>query len=64
MISSIMFYLAIAWGVMNLLWMILLSVKKARKEIIPQEFHLTIKKTIRVNIYYVFIFLLLGYLFL
>lgn len=64
MISQIMLYLALAWGLINLLWMILFFIKKSRREVIPQEFKQTIKKTIRVNFYYIMIFLFLGFLFL
>lgn len=64
MISQIMLYLALAWGLINLLWVILFFIKKSRREVIPQEFKQTIKKTIRVNFYYVIIFLFLGFLFL
>jgi uncharacterized membrane protein len=64
MIAQVMFYLALAWGIINILWMIILFVKKSRREVIPQEFTQTIHKTIRVNFYYVIIFLFLGFLFL
>lgn len=64
MISQIMLYLALSWAVINLMWMIILFIKKTRRQVIPQEFKQTIKKTIKVNFYYVFIFLFLGFLFL
>ncbi len=64
MISQIMLYLALAWGIINVVWMIILFIKKSRRQVIPQEFKQVIKKTIKVNFYYVFIFLFLGFLFL
>lgn len=64
MISQIMLYLALSWAVINLMWMIILFIQKTRRQVIPQEFKQTIKKTIKVNFYYVFIFLFLGFLFL
>ncbi len=63
-----MFYLTIGLGVfwllMNLLWAIVLFVRKKQNVQIPQEIKQTIRKTMRFNIFYILLFALLGFIFL
>lgn len=63
-----MFYIAIGlgifWFLMNVLWTILLFIRKKQNVQIPQEIKQTIKRTMRFNIFYVLLFALLGFIFL
>lgn len=63
-----MFYLSIGlgvfWFLMNLLWAIVLFVRKKQNVQIPQEIKQTIRKTMRFNIFYILLFALLGFIFL
>jgi 1,4-dihydroxy-2-naphthoate octaprenyltransferase len=63
-----MFYitlgLGIFWLFMNVLWTVLLFIRKKQNVQIPQEIKQTIKRTMRFNIFYVFLFALLGFIFL
>lgn len=63
-----MFYLTLGlgsfWLLMNLIWAIVLIVRKRQNIQIPQEIKQTIQKTMRFNIFYVVLFALLGFIFL
>jgi hypothetical protein len=64
MMGWILFSLSGFWFVMNITWMTVLIIRKKRKLSIPQEIKFHIKKTMRINIVYVIIFSILGFLFL
>ncbi len=62
MIAYLCLGLAIFWALLNILWLILLIVKKYTKIKIPKEVIFTIKKTMKLNLYYLIIFGILGFL--
>jgi hypothetical protein len=64
MISWILFGLSALWLCFNMLWIVVLVIRKKQKLQIPQEIKLHIKKTMRFNVVYVIIFSILGFLFL
>lgn len=64
MMSWILFGLSGLWLIINIVWMIVLFIRKRRQLSIPQEIKFQIKKTMRINIVYVIIFSILGFLFL
>ncbi|MDY0294801.1 MAG: hypothetical protein RBQ71_03235 [Acholeplasmataceae bacterium] len=64
MMSWILFGLSGLWFIINIVWMIVLFIRKRRQLSIPQEIKFQIKKTMRINIVYVIIFSILGFLFL
>ncbi|HAX02768.1 MAG: hypothetical protein A2Y45_04735 [Tenericutes bacterium GWC2_34_14] len=64
MMHWLLFILSGIWLVFNVLWIIILFVRKKQKLNIPQEIHYHIKKTMKFNLIYVIIFSILGFLFL
>ena len=52
------------WLLMNLIWAIVLMIRKKQNIQIPQEIKQTIQKTMRFNVFYVLLFALLGFIFL
>lgn len=64
MMSWILFGLSGLWLLIDVIWMIVLYIRKRRQVNIPQEIKFQIKKTMRINIVYVVIFSILGFLFL
>ena len=60
----ILFGMSGLWFVFNILWIVVLFIRKKQKLQIPQEIHVHIKKTMRFNVAYVIIFSILGFLFL
>jgi hypothetical protein len=63
-IAYICIGLSVFWALLNILWFVLLIVKKYTKIKIPKEVIFTIKKTMKLNLYYLIIFGILGFLFL
>jgi len=63
-----MFYITIGlgsfWLLMNVVWTIVLMIRKKQNIQIPQEIKQTIQKTMRFNVFYIFLFALLGFIFL
>jgi hypothetical protein len=64
MIAYLCLGLSIFWALLNILWFILLIIKKYTKIKIPKEVIFTIRKTMKLNLYYLIIFGILGFLFL
>jgi dolichyl-phosphate-mannose--protein O-mannosyl transferase len=64
MIPMILLGCAIFWLVMNVLWIVLLVVRKKRQLSIPKEIAFHIKKTMKFNVAYAVVFAILGFLFL
>ena len=64
MMGWILFSLSGFWLVMNITGMTVLIIRKKRKLSILQEIKFHIKKHMRINIVYVIIFSILGFLFL
>lgn len=63
-----MFYITLSlgsfWLLMNLVWAIVLLIRKKQNIQIPQEIKQTIRKTMRFNVFYILLFALLGFIFL
>lgn len=64
MIPMLLFGLSGLWLVFDIIWILVLIIRKKRKVHIPQEIKFQIKKTMRLNMVYVIIFMILGFLFL
>lgn len=64
MIPMLLFGLSGLWLVFDIIWILVLIIRKKRKVQIPQEIKFQIKKTMRLNMVYVIIFMILGFLFL
>lgn len=64
MIPMLLFGLSGLWLVFDIIWILVIIIRKKRKVHIPQEIKFQIKKTMRLNMVYVIIFMILGFLFL
>lgn len=64
MIPTILFGCALLWLGMNILWIVLLIIRKKRQISIPKEIAFHIKKTMKFNVAYIVLFAVLGFLFL
>ncbi|HBG32537.1 MAG TPA: hypothetical protein DEG42_07135 [Acholeplasmataceae bacterium] len=64
MIANIFIGLTIFWIIVNIIWFVVLTIKKYAGLTLPKEFQVKVKKTVIANFYYLFIFGLLGFLFL
>jgi hypothetical protein len=56
--------LAIFWVILNLFWFLILGIKKYTNIKLPQEIEFHVRKTIRINLIYLVVFAVLGYLFI
>lgn len=62
--AYLFFMFCAIWVLINISWIILLYMRRMKKVFTPQEFTYQIKKTLKLNFYYFFIFGLLGVLFI